>query len=202
MKKQIIITVGRERGSGGLEIAEKLGQRLGIQVYAKNIFEQLGEHFDIDTAELQKFDEAPRIMGFTRKVKGFSNSAEEQVVELQREFIKAKADEGKSFVILGRCGIKAVLDYPCLLIRVFVEADKDFKLGRVMAEEGFKDEKHALKYMNWVDVRRRSYHDQFCTGVKWGDRSSYDIIVKSNKLGIDKTVDFLESYVRMRMENE
>lgn len=199
MEKQVIITIGRESGSGGLEIAQKLGERFGIEVYDKNIFEHIGEHFDIDTSELKKFDELPRWKGVTRKVNGYSNSPAEQVVEMQREFIKAKADEGKSFVILGRSGIKAVLNYPCLLIRIFVEADKDFKIGRVMAEQGFAEERQAVKYMNWVDLRRRSYHDQFCT-VKWGDRSSYDIVVKSNKLGIDGTVDLLERYVRMRMD--
>ena len=202
MEKQVIITIGRESGSGGLEIAQKLSERLGITLYEKNIFEALGEHFDIDTTELKRFDEAPRFKGFTRKVNGYSNSAAEQVVELQRAFIKAKADEGKSFVIIGRCGIKAVLDHPCTLIRIFVEADKDFKIQRTKAEQGFKDDRQALKFMNWVDIRRRSYHDQFCDGVKWGERSSYDIIVKSNKLGIDRTVDWLESYVRMRLENE
>lgn len=200
MDKQLIVTVGRECGSGGLEIAQKLGERLGITVYERNIFKDIGEHFNIDTSELKYFDELPRWKGVTRKVNGFSNSPAEQVVEMQREFIKAKADEGKSFVILGRCGIKAVLDHPCTLIRIFVEADTDFKVGRVMAEQGFAEEGQALKYMKWVDVRRRSYHDQFCT-VKWGDRSSYDIIVKSNKLGIDRTVDWLADYIRMRLED-
>ncbi len=201
MNKQVIVTIGRESGSGGLEIARKLGEKLGITVYEKNIFKDIGEHFNIDTSELKNFDEQPRFMGLTRKVKGYSNSAEEQVVELQREFIKAKADEGKSFVILGRCGIKAVLDHPCTLIRIFVEADEKFKIGRVMADQGFHNETQAMRYMKWVDMRRRAYHDQFCT-VKWGDRSSYDIVVKSNKLGIDGTVEWLAQYVRMRLESE
>lgn len=200
MERQVIITVGRESGSGGLEIARKLGERLGIMVYDQNIFEHIGEHFDMDTSKLQKYDETPRVMGFTRTVKGYSNSPEEQVVELQRRFIKEKAEEGQSFVILGRAGIKAVLDYPCLLIRVFVMADTDFKVERIMAERDF-NEKQALKYMSWVDVKRKSYHNQFCH-VKWGDPSSYDIVLKSNKLGIEGTVDFLESYVRRRMEQE
>lgn len=200
MDKQVIITIGRESGSGGLEIARKLGEELGIAVYEKNIFKEISDHFDIDTTELTQFDEKPR-KGLSRKVKGYSNSPEEQVVELQRDFMKAKADEGQSFVILGRCGIKALLDYPCTLIRVFVEADTKFKVGRVMAEEGFSNETQAMMYMKWVDTRRRAYHDQFCT-VKWGDRNSYDIVVKSNKLGIDGTAKWLADYVRMRLESD
>lgn len=200
MEKQVIITVGRESGSGGLEIARRLGERLGIVVYDQNIFEHIGEHFDMDTSNLQKYDESPRVKGLTRTVKGYTNSPEEQVVELQRRFIKEKAEEGQSFVILGRTGIRAVLDYPCLLIRIFIMADTDFKVQRVMADHDY-NEKQALKYMNWVDLKRKSYHNQFCH-VKWGDPSSYDIVLKSNKLGIEGTVDFLESYVRRRIGQE
>ncbi len=200
MEKQIIITVGREAGSGGLEVARKLADKLGIIIYDKNIFEHIGERFNIDTTNLQKYDETPRVKGITRTVKGFSNSPEQQVVEMQRQFLREKAEEGQSFVILGRAGIKSLLDFPCLLIRVFIKADTDFKVARVMAEQGY-DEKQALKYMSWVDLKRKSYHNQFCH-VKWGDPSSYDIILKSNKLGIDGTVDFLADYVRRRMEQE
>ena len=111
-----------------------------------------------------------------------------------------KAQEGQSYVILGRAGIKPLLDFPCLLIRVFIKGDKDFRIERVMAEQGY-DAKQAEKYMNWVDFKRKSYHNQFCH-VKWGDPESYDIILKSNKLGIDGTVDFLADYVHRRMEQE
>ena len=200
MEKQVIVTVGREAGSGGLEIARKLAAKLGITVYDQNIFEHIEEYYDIDTSNLQKYDETPRVKGFTRTVKGYTNSVEEQVVELQRKFILEKAQEGESFVILGRAGIKPLLDFPCLLIRCFIEADTDFKVARVMAEHDY-DEKQALRYMSWVDLKRKSYHNQFCH-VKWGDRSTYDIVLKSNKLGIDGTVDFLADYVRRRVEQE
>lgn len=200
MEKQVIITLGREYGSGGLQIAEMLGERLGIKVYSKNIFDELGKFFKIETEELEKYDETPRIMGLTRKVNGFSNSAAEHVVEMERTFIKSRADAGESFLVIGRCGIKAVLEHPCVLIRIFVEADSDFKIRRIKEEHDLESDKQAQKLMHLEDARRRTYHDEFCHGVKWGDRSSYDIIVKSNKLGIEGTVDWLESYVRMRVE--
>lgn len=197
MDKQVIITVGREAGTGGLEVARLLGEKLGITVYDKNIFEEISEHFDIDTTNLEKFDETPKKRGLSRNVKGMSNSPEEQVVELQREFLTKKATEGQSFVILGRAGIKALLDYPCLLIRVFITADEEFKLARVRKEFGYTT-LQAARYINWVDTKRRNYHNQFCH-VKWGDPASYDIIVKSNKLGIEGTADMLADYIKRRM---
>ncbi|MBQ8263358.1 MAG: cytidylate kinase-like family protein [Oscillospiraceae bacterium] len=199
MEKQVIITVGREGGSGGLEVARKLAEKLGITIYDKNIFEHISERFDIDTTNLQKYDETPRIKGITRTVKGFSNSPEQQVVEMQRQFLREKAEEGQSFVVLGRAGIKTLLDYPCLLIRVFVKADQESKIKRIMDELGY-DEKQAAKYISWVDFKRKNYHNQFCH-VKWGDPASYDIILKSDRLGIDGTAEFLADYVRRRMAN-
>ena len=200
MNKQLIITIGRESGSGGLEIAQKLGARLGITVYDKNIFEGIGSKFEIDdTSRLEQYDEKPAFKLFRRKLNGHCSSPEQQVVEMQCEFIKDKADNGDSFIILGRCGIKAVLDYPCVLVRIFIEADKDFKIDHVMEAYFYTDRAVAIRRMLWEDNRRRTYHDQFCTGVKWGERGSYDLVVKSNKLGIDGTVDFLEQYVRMRL---
>lgn len=197
MEKQVIVTIGRESGSGGLEIARRLGERLGIIVYDQNIFEHIGEHFNMDTSNLQKYDESPRVKGLTRTVNGYNNSPEAQVVELQRKFIREKVEEGQSFVILGRAGIRPILDYPCLLIRIFIKADPEFRVERVMADQGM-DKKRAEKYMNWVDLKRKSYHNQFCH-VKWGDPDSYDVVIKSNKLGIEGTIDVLEDYVRRRM---
>ncbi|MBE7017712.1 MAG: cytidylate kinase-like family protein [Ruminococcaceae bacterium] len=198
MDKQVIITVGRETGSGGYEIAKHLGERLGITVYDKNIFEGIGEQFNIDTSALEKFDEKPRKMGITRKVNGYSNSPEEQVVELQRKFLREKAEKGESFIIMGRAGIKTLLDFPCLLIRIFVTADEEFKIERLCQQSGYS-RLQAQRYMIWNDSKRKSYHNQFCH-VKWGDPASYDIIVKGNKMGLEATADMLAEYVRRRME--
>lgn len=198
MDKQVIITIGRETGSGGYEIARRLGAKLGITVYDKNIFEGIGEQFNIDTSALEKFDEKPRKMGITRKVNGYSNSPEEQVVELQRKFLREKAEMGESFIIMGRAGIKTLLDFPCLLVRIFITGDEEFKIERLCKQSGYS-RLQAQRYMVWNDSKRKSYHNQFCH-VKWGDPASYDLIVKGNKMGLEATADMLAEYVRRRME--
>ncbi len=198
MDKQVIITIGRETGSGGYEIARHLGAKLGITVYDKNIFEGIGEQFNIDTSALEKFDEKPRKMGITRKVNGYSNSPEEQVVELQRKFLREKAEMGESFIIMGRAGIKTLLDFPCLLVRIFITGDEEFKIERLCKQSGYS-RLQAQRYMVWNDSKRKSYHNQFCH-VKWGDPASYDLIVKGNKMGLEATADMLAEYVRRRME--
>ena len=53
--------------------------------------------------------------------------------------------------------------------------------------------------MSRKDWERKSYHNYYCK-VKWGDSRNYDLSINSSRLGIDRTVDLLESYIRARME--
>ena len=47
MAKKIIITIGREFGTGGRKIAMELGQRLGINVYDKRLLDSVKEHYNL-----------------------------------------------------------------------------------------------------------------------------------------------------------
>ena len=74
MAEQIIIAIGREFGSGGHEIAEKLSELYGIKLYDKNILQNIAEAKNVDVANYEKYDEVPKKMIFSRTVKGLSNS--------------------------------------------------------------------------------------------------------------------------------
>jgi len=197
MEKQLIITMGRECGSAGVEIAHKLGEKLGLKVYEKNIFAELEEYYNIDASRLEKYDEKPHRSLFNRKLKDYSTSPETEVVQLQRQFLKSRADAGESFLVLGRCGADVLKDYPCV-IRIFVMADRDFKVARVIEEHGVSPAK-ADEYIHSVNLKRMYYHNQHCPGSKWGEARTYDITVNVSTMGVDKTVEALESYARIRM---
>ena len=53
----------------------------------------------------------------------------------------------------------------------------------------------AALEMRRVDRDRKAYHNYYCD-TKWGDARGYDLVVNSGKLGIEKTVDTLVTYVR------
>ena len=59
MAEQIIIAIGREFGSGGHEIAEKLSELYGIKLYDKNILQNIAEAKNVDVANYEKYDEVP-----------------------------------------------------------------------------------------------------------------------------------------------
>jgi cytidylate kinase len=60
-----------------------------------------------------------------------------------------------------------------------------------------EDEARGAMYRH--DKKRKAYHNYYCTN-KWGDSRGYDLTVNSSRLGVEKTVDFLEHYIRMRIE--
>ena len=197
MSEQVIISIGREFGSGGHEIAEKLAERFGFTMYDVNILREIAVEKNIDAASLEKYDEVPKKRIISRNVRGYSNSPEENIANLQFEYLQKKAKEGKSFVVVGRCSEAILKEYKGL-ISIFILADKECKTERIKKLRNISDAEAEL-VINRHDRKRKEYHNYYCTG-KWGDSRNYDISINSSKLGIDKTADYIESYIRERIK--
>ena len=132
----------------------------------------------------------------SRSVKGYSNSIEEVIADMQFEYLRKKADSGESFVVVGRCAEEVLKDKEGL-ISIFILGDREVKLNRI--KEKFRiEETEALLKMRRHDKNRKRYHNRHSDG-KWGDSRSYDLCVNSSKMGVDKTVDILVTYIRERM---
>ena len=128
---QIIISICREYASAGHIIGQKLAERMGISFYDSNLLDEMAaadadNKLNID--RMQKFDEQPKPF-FARTVRGMKGSPEENVAQIQFDFLRYKAESGESFVIVGRCAEEALSGFPCL-IKIFVLAD----------EEGYEDD--------------------------------------------------------------
>lgn len=192
MEKQLIISIGREVGSGGHEIAEKLAKHYNIPLLDKNILEDIAEKKNVDAADLKDIDKKFVFPLINRNVRGFSSSIQENVYLLQFEYLQEKAKAGESFVIVGRCGEDALKEYDAL-VSVFVLGDKEVKKARIMQKYD-KNEFMAERMMREKDTERKHYHNSFCEG-KWGDSRNYDISVNSSVLGIDETAELLIDFI-------
>lgn len=199
MEKQLIISVGREFGSGGHVIAEALAERFELILYDQNILKQIEKEKHLADEHLEKFDEKPKHRLLSRTVRGYSSSPQENVADMQFEFLKRQAEKGDSFVVVGRCS-ETILKGKKGLVSIFVLGDKEIKQERVKEVYQVSDEE-ARHMMEHQDRLRKSYHNYFCKG-KWGDARNYDLSVNSSKLGIDTTVNVLEVYIRARMEQD
>ena len=198
MTKQVIITVGRQYGSGGHEIARKIAAKLDLKLYDKNILDEIAKEKHVDSDEFKKLDEKPKGLFGSRRVRGHSNSLQDHIAHMQFEYIEERASEGESFVVVGRCA-EHVLKEHDRTITIFVLGDTDTKMHRLMETEGF-EEKEALHEMEKRDGIRKAYHNSH-TLSKWGDSRTYDLCINSSRLGIDGTVDALIDYIEKRIEN-
>ncbi|HJC57652.1 MAG TPA: cytidylate kinase-like family protein [Candidatus Eisenbergiella intestinipullorum] len=198
MQKRLILTVSREFGSGGHVIAEALARRFELDLYDNNLLEHIAEEKNVGGDVLKRYDERPKNRLFSRTVRGYSNSIQENVANMQFDYLKKLARDGKSFVVVGRCSETILKGYEGL-VSIFVLGDREVKRERIMrlyrlsAEEA----EHMMARKDW---ERKSYHNYYCKG-KWGDSRNYDLSINSSRLGIDRTVDLLEAYVRARMED-
>lgn len=195
MGKQLIISVGREYGSGGHIVAAKLAEHFGLPLLDSNILSEIAKEKNADEAFLRKYDESARNLLFSRSVKGYSNSPEEIIAQMQFDYIRARADAGESFVVIGRCADYILRDNPGL-IRVFILGDRDAKIKRTAEREGISEDK-AKARMEQCDKRRKSFHNTHSDN-KWGDSRTYDLTVNSSKLGLDAAAELIIRYVELK----
>ncbi len=197
MEKQLIISIGREYGSGGHEIAEKLAKHYGIQLLDHNLLDEIAAKKNVKMEHLRELDEKHKNPLSSRTVRGYSSSPEENLLYLQFDYLRDKADSGESFVIVGRCSETILKQYDCM-ISIFILADRDKRTERIMRLYHLT-ESQAVKKIREKDTSRRRYHNSFCVG-KWGDCRNYDVSLNSSKLGIDGSVKLLTEYINRRKQ--
>ncbi|HBI63607.1 MAG TPA: cytidylate kinase-like family protein [Clostridiales bacterium] len=196
--KQLIISVGREYGSGGHAIAVELARRFELPVFDRNILKTIADAKHVDVENLEPYDEVPRNWLFSRKVRGHSSAPEEHVAHMQFNFLRKKAENGDSFVIVGRCA-ETVLRGQKGLVSIFILGDRERKIERIerIYQLNREDAEHKL---DRIDKKRKTYHNYYCD-IKWGDSRNYDVSINSSRLGVERTVDMLELYIQERMKD-
>lgn len=201
MSQQVIISIGREFGSGGHEIAQKIAEKYKLPIYDHNLLKEMAESKKLGAEkaeQLAEFEEKKKNKILSRTVRGMSNSPAQNVAYMEFEFIEEKAKSGESFVVVGRCSETILKKYPGL-ISIFVLGDMDKKVERVMRIYGLS-EGRAEAFINDKDRRRKSYHNSY-SNVKWGDSRNYDLSINSSRLSMEETVQIISDYIDRRIQN-
>lgn len=192
MTGQIIVSISREFGSEGHEIAKRLAEELGLKLYDRNILEEIAKENDLPH-DLEEYEEKPKNIFLTRRVNGHSSSMEENLAQMQFDFIKKKADCGESFVVVGRCA-DVILKGREELITIFILGERAHKIEHVMERYNLSEE-DAIAKIKRHDRYRKYYHNSH-SKTKWGHAHNYDLCLNSTKLGLDNTVEILVDYIR------
>ena len=195
MESQLIISVGREFGSAGHEIAKKLAEHYKIPLLDSNLLEEAALEKNMDAGQLQHLDEKHKKYGLYRTVRGFSSHPEDNVAFMQFDYLRKKASRGDSFVVVGRCSEDILKEYKSM-ISIFILGDPECKKARIKDLYHLSDFQ-AAKLIKEEDTRRKRYHNSYCEG-KWGDSRSYDLSINSSKGGLMNTIKILIDYIDMR----
>lgn len=199
--KNYIISIGRQFGCGAHEIAAELSKILGIPYLDKEIIKRAAKDSGFDEGIFSFYDERPT-RSFLYNVSSDAYSTitsngitlEDKVFQYQFDAIRKAAEEG-SCIIVGRCADYILKERPDLLT-VFLHADIDYRKNAVIEKYGI-DEKSALKEIKATDKKRARFHN-FYSDEKWGEADTYDLCINVAKIGIDKTVDLIEEYIKSR----
>ena len=206
IEKGTVITIGREFGSGGKYIGERLAQRLQMNLYDQELLQKVSSEKNIDIELLKNVDEKQKnSFWYTLAMSSFSstesvNSLTElptnDKIFIEEAKVIEELAEKESCIIIGRCSNVILRDHPNA-IHIFVySSDMDFKVNRKM-KYGNLDEKTARKLIAKTDKERASYYAYFTNEV-WGDKKSYDLCIDTSKIGVEKTVELIEHYVRSK----
>ena len=205
MNSKTVITIGRQFGSGGKEIGEKLAKELGIRCYDKELLavaakesglcKELFENHDERRTNSFLYSLVMDTYSFGYSSAGFTDMPMNHKVFLaQFEAIKKLAAEGPC-VMVGRCADYALADNKDCF-SVFVHADDDFCLARAMERNSFS-EKETKKFIERTDKYRSDFY-HYHTGHHWTDARYYDLCLDSSKLGFEKCVEEIEAYAKIR----
>ncbi len=189
MEKKLIITIGRQFGSGGKAVADELGRRLGIPVYDSELITEAARKSGIAEEFFKQRDEKRRSLFIGLK----SGMDDEILFGIQSEAIRDLADKG-SAIFVGRASDYVLRDRDC--VDVFISAPLEARVKRIMERQGLS-ESEAEDLIGRKDRGRAEYYD-FFTFSKWGSATNYDLCIDSSILGIEGTAEMIIKFAQMR----
>lgn len=186
-----IITISREYGSGGHTIAKRVAQKLGIEIYDRDIIRSTVKDTGLDTGIVEREEEEiSRADAFLRMITPAAYvDRREAIYEVERDSILTLASKGPC-VFIGRCADAILNEANVDCLNVFVYADDVHRAVRVSQLLDTKNPTEIQKAMKRTDAARHSYYQQFA-GRKWGDFRNYNMMLDSGMLGYDTCVDLI-----------
>lgn len=183
-----IITVSRQYGSLGKEIAEKLSESLGYKFLDKKSLESQSGKYGIPDVSFEKFDE--KNPGFFEYFK----SGKDRYLRYLKTAVFENSKEGNC-VICGRGAQLMLLGLPGIL-NVRVIASLPTRIERVSRQLNC-DSKSAEKIIHHNDREKSGFH-KFFFEHNWNDPDLYDIIINTDNLSIESSVDTLVTLNKCR----
>lgn len=206
-KKNLVITIGRQYGSGGRIVGKALAKELGIHFYDEEILTITSEQSAVGEVFFRLADEKAGNNLLYKIVSGLKPQLgkpsmdsdivkPENLFRFQSQVIRELAAQ-ESCIIAGRCAdyILNRKEVPGL-VKIFVYADFPTLVKRTMEVDKI-DEKEAAKRVKKINKERREYH-RYYTGQEWEDWNNYDLIINTSSIDLEQTAELIKNYIGLR----
>lgn len=210
MKNKIVITIGREFGTGGRRVANRLGELLGVKVYDKRLLDSLYEKYHLTNEEMDRIKATEQswwndFLSFYQKTSVWVDTPEGDVVEREvnsvmlyeeeERILKALAEQ-ESCIILGRTGFHVFRDNPNAF-KIFLIADMPYRRDRVARRLNI-NEGSADLLIKKVDEARENFTKSF-SGKSRYDAHNYDLVLNVTNMDSEETAQLIVTCVRSRL---
>lgn len=197
-----VITIGRQYGSGGREIGQRIAQYYGIPFYDNELITRAAKESGFAEETFARAEDkasnsllyslAMGINSYGSQDFGFNGlSLDDKVFLAQSDVIRKVADEGPC-VIVGRCADYVLKEYDNI-VNIFVHAALSFRLDRAVNE--YNDDKKIAADIILKNDKRRSNYYNYHVGEKWTNLMNYDLVIRSDLMGIEKAVKAICIYL-------
>lgn len=201
--EKIVITIGRQCGSGGREFGMKLAEALGMEYYDKELVRLAAKNGNLSPEISEMADErATNSLLYSiatgGSMRGMFNGYYEmplndRVFLAQAETIKQLAKE-KSCVIVGRCANYVLREEEDVrTVNLYIYADLDYRIKRIKEEENLT-EKQAKDRIVKTEKKRRTYYNYYSNG-NWGNATEYDLCINLTDIDFDAAVEIVKGYI-------
>lgn len=202
-----VINVGRQLGSGGHEVAEKLAQRLQIPFYDKELIRIASEESGLCPEVFEKADERASQSFLSHfwglrfpfvgdsAVSATNCLSNDALFQVQSDVIRKLASD-QSALFVGRCADYILRDHP-RCVNLFISSSPSERIKR-LCQLHHVSETAAEEWIEKADDKRASYYNYY-TFKQWGAAASYHLCIDSSVLGIEGTVDFAEDFIHRKL---
>lgn len=189
MPENFYVTIGRQHGCGGRIVGKELAERLGVNYYdSDTVTKMIAEDCGMTPETVASLMER-RTSSLLYEMATFAqtNPLEEQVFISKTRIVNQLADQS-SLVLVGFCADYILRERENLL-KVFLYGSPDNRIDRIV--NVYKDVDYVSMNQLKVMDRKRAEYYRFFTSCKWGERSTYDVLLNTD-IGIDNVTDILE----------
>ena len=183
MEKRFIVTIGREFGTGGRQIATELAELLGVQLYDRQLLDPIKERYNMTQEEIDHIKAVKPSWWYENVSQDMYND---------EEFLVRSLAQKESCVILGRTGFHIFRDEP-RAFKVFLMADKAFRRDKVARRLNI-NEGSADALIDKVDEARENFTKTFSGKTRY-DARNYDLVISADGKTEDEIVDFILAYI-------